>query len=472
MTKTFILLIAHFLWKDCVSGLEIRLTDQLGISSVTGPGGGYIEVFNNGYWSPICSDNWEDTGAQVLCRMLGYSTSSTYIYGSWTTRMYNISCTGTESSLKECMDSISYRYYPYADLAYVRCGSGHTTSMDTQSTGLGLRLVGAANPYEGRVEIFALNQWMSIYAPNNTWSDKEAAVVCRTLGLSTDGSKGFKINLLNNLKCTGVEKSLDQCIYNTVDCTQGNIIYLQCGCYASGCSGNGNYCDIMRNSCVTACPPGSYVSGSRCYLCAVGYYQPLQHQWYYCNECPAGTYQNRTGQTVCTACPSGSYQAKLGQASCDICPPGTYQNQIGQSSCNPCPAGTYQYWSGQTSCLACDMGTYQNSSGELVCLLCGKDMITNRAGSNSYSECHDEFLAEQGDSISQPQMSLVIMGGYLMIGISIVNIIVCIVVMKRTCQKSGTPTTRISKPSSQVRRRNTYVSENPSEEQYEECERH
>ncbi|KAL3847865.1 hypothetical protein ACJMK2_018756 [Sinanodonta woodiana] len=459
MNKLVVLIIACFLLEDCVSVLEIRLVDTLGGSSVTSPGRGYVEAFNNGYWTPICGDNWEYTGAQVLCRILGYSTSASYTYGSNNLLMYNISCTGNERSLKECKNGVGYGYYPYYEQAYVRCGSGNTPSMETTQQGLGLRLVGAANPYEGRVEIFALNQWRNIYASNNTWSDKEAAVVCRTLGLSTDGSKGFKISLLNNVKCTGVEQSVDQCVYNTVDCKQSNVVYLECGCYASGCSGSGNYCDIVRNTCVTACQPGSYASGSRCYLCGLGSYQPLQHQ-YYCNQCPAGTFQNRTGQAACIACPSGSYQANAGKTSCDMCLPGTYQNQIGQSSCNRCPAGTFQYLLGQTSCHTCGLGTYQNSSGESVCLYCGTDKTTDRSGSESYSDCYDEYPAEQNARISQPQMNLVIIGGSLMIGIAFVNIIVCIVVLKCTCIKAGTTATRISKTSVPVRRSNSYVTEN------------
>ncbi|KAK3584692.1 hypothetical protein CHS0354_021361 [Potamilus streckersoni] len=467
MKKYFILIFSCFLLEDCVSGLEIRLTNQLGLASGSSPLYGYVESLINGIWTPICADGWQN-GSQVICRMLGYATSSYSLSSSYRTCIYNISCTGTERSLEECMNGIGYQSSPYSELAYVRCGSGNKTSSDRNLTGLGVRLVGAANTYEGIVQLFAGNQWMNIYAPNNTWSDKEAAVVCRTMGFSTSDNKGFKLNLLNNMRCSGQETSLNQCVYNTVDCRQGNVVSIRCGCYASGC--NFGYCNIAGNRCVSACLPGSYYTGY-CEPCSVGMYQPLQHQ-YSCYLCPSGTYQSSPGQTACIACPSGTYQAKAGQTSCDICLPGTYQNQLGQTSCNPCPAGTYQYWSGQKSCIACDFGTYQNYSGQVVCLHCGKGKTTDRPGSDTYSECHDEQLTEQDDHINHQQRNMVIMGGSLMIVIAVVNIVVCIFILKRTCLKAGTLTTRISKLSLTMRRTNEYVSENPGEEQYEVCERH
>ena len=71
---------------------------------------GRIEVLYKGQWGTICSDNWDDVDAKVVCRQLGYS-------GGWAAKdgmtgkgvgmvwLTNINCTGTETSIKDCEHS-------------------------------------------------------------------------------------------------------------------------------------------------------------------------------------------------------------------------------------------------------------------------------------------------------------------------------------------------------------------------------
>ena len=67
-----------------------------------------------------------------------------------------------------------------------------------------------------------------------------------------------------------------------------------------------------------------------------------------CINCPAGKYQNLTGQLSCKVCPAGSY-CPSGSVEPKPCLPGQYQNATGQGSCKSCPAGQVSN-SGATFC--------------------------------------------------------------------------------------------------------------------------
>ena len=84
----------------------------------TGNNTGFVELYSLGQWVPICPYFWDILDASVVCRELGYLTVvSTTVkirynyqysyYRGFTT--YTYSCTGDESTLKQC--STSYRRY-------------------------------------------------------------------------------------------------------------------------------------------------------------------------------------------------------------------------------------------------------------------------------------------------------------------------------------------------------------------------
>ncbi len=59
----------------------------------------------------------------------------------------------------------------------------------------------------------------------------------------------------------------------------------------------------MLGDCVSTCPAGTRISGSRCMECPAG--QSSSAGSTTCTQCPAGTYAPRTGST-CRACPAGT----------------------------------------------------------------------------------------------------------------------------------------------------------------------
>ena len=80
-----------------------------------------------------------------------------------------------------------------------------------------VRLVGGKDDSQGRVEVYNNGKWGTIC--NDSWSDNDAIVVCRSLGF-IDGAISRSISrfgpgsgeiLLNNVACLGTESRLQDC---------------------------------------------------------------------------------------------------------------------------------------------------------------------------------------------------------------------------------------------------------------------
>ncbi|XP_062569350.1 neurotrypsin-like, partial [Saccostrea cucullata] len=69
---------------------------------------GRVEIFINGEWGTICENYWSDTNAEVVCKSLGYSRTSTAhrraYFGPGTGRVWldRVQCQGTEPSIFDC----------------------------------------------------------------------------------------------------------------------------------------------------------------------------------------------------------------------------------------------------------------------------------------------------------------------------------------------------------------------------------
>lgn len=113
------------------------------------------------------------------------------------------------------------------------------------------------------------------------------------------------------------------------------------------------------------CNAGKYSSGSVCFNCLKGTYQPDAGATS-CFQCNRGTYQSIDGSTSCLSCNAGSFQANVGQANCLACGIGTYQPDGQGTMCEKCPANqstflpsTYSYSiSGGTTCSLCPKSFY------------------------------------------------------------------------------------------------------------------
>ncbi|XP_045410655.1 neurotrypsin-like [Lemur catta] len=152
------------------------------------------------------------------CHRYGKQTSANHFPESmgpiW---LDDVTCSGKETSFLDC----SRKPWGRHDCGHrkdvgVACypgSEGHRLSL-----GFPLRLVYGENKKEGCMEVFIHGQWGTIC--DDGWSDKDAAVVCRQLGFKGPArargvayfGEGAGPIHVDNVKCTGHERSLADCI--------------------------------------------------------------------------------------------------------------------------------------------------------------------------------------------------------------------------------------------------------------------
>ncbi|KFP43217.1 Neurotrypsin, partial [Chlamydotis macqueenii] len=252
------------------------LTDgALRLTSGKGGHEGRLEVYHTGQWGTICDDGWTELNTQVVCRQLGFkygkSTSESHSEGSsgpiW---LDDVSCSGKETNLLQCsrrewgkhdcnhQEDVRLICHPDNDSHKLSLVFQNNTSFQQKMktvyltfptifligkwtktlllpftsqhlkknpvsslnlfSGPPIRLMDGENKKEGRVEIFINGQWGTIC--DDGWSDKDAAVVCRQLGYKGPArartmayfGEGKGPIHVDNVKCTGNERSLADCI--------------------------------------------------------------------------------------------------------------------------------------------------------------------------------------------------------------------------------------------------------------------
>ena len=69
---------------------------------------GRVEVYYSGSWGTVCDHDWDIKDADVVCRMLEYSSAAAAVHrsyfgeGSGFVLLDNVNCSGSESSLSSC----------------------------------------------------------------------------------------------------------------------------------------------------------------------------------------------------------------------------------------------------------------------------------------------------------------------------------------------------------------------------------
>ena len=93
-----------------------------------------------------------------------------------------VRCQGDESYLTEC------EHDPYFSINDRTCTHARdaTVVCNELTVSVPVRLVGGNGSLEGRVEVYHSDVWGSVC--DDYWSNADAKVVCRMLGLGTDGA--------------------------------------------------------------------------------------------------------------------------------------------------------------------------------------------------------------------------------------------------------------------------------------------
>ncbi|XP_072027028.1 neurotrypsin-like [Amphiura filiformis] len=80
----------------------VRLVDSAGVVGDNGR----VEILDNNKWKRVCSNNWDDGDATVVCRQLAYpvvdATTIPISFGAVLDGLLSVECLGTESHVNDC----------------------------------------------------------------------------------------------------------------------------------------------------------------------------------------------------------------------------------------------------------------------------------------------------------------------------------------------------------------------------------
>eukprot|EP00731_Ephydatia_muelleri_P031789 Em0023g296a len=199
---------------------------------------GRVEICYNQTFGTICDDFWNELDAAVVCRQLNLTTTGAVAvprsyFGAGNGQIFldNVKCVGTEGSVLQCQHNPIGMHNCYSnEIAGVICGG---TCIDGQIRLIvgpdALSFYQSGNPSalyldsdldqlsRGRVEVCLGGQFGTVCS--QTWSNKDASVVCRSLGYSPYGAlnvmDAFGENslpfVLGGVNCSGSEHGLQDC---------------------------------------------------------------------------------------------------------------------------------------------------------------------------------------------------------------------------------------------------------------------
>ena len=184
----------------------------IGVRLVGGisPQEGRLEVDHNNIWGTVCDDGFDDAAAKVVCHMLGYGYFGHFLsnaYGADPNKpmwLDDVRCNGTEGNISDCR----HRGWGIHD-----CNKEEVVSVSC----ITVRLVGGADPREGRLEVRYKGTWGTVCGDHFDYS--AARVVCYMLGhrrmtgrfVGNHYGAGSGKIWLDAIRCDGTERHISQC---------------------------------------------------------------------------------------------------------------------------------------------------------------------------------------------------------------------------------------------------------------------
>uniref|UniRef100_A0A8C8CC44 Lysyl oxidase homolog n=1 Tax=Oncorhynchus tshawytscha TaxID=74940 RepID=A0A8C8CC44_ONCTS len=248
-------------WALCQAQLDTKLPPGTPIIQLRLAGDkhkhyeGRVEVYYNGEWGTVCDDDFSIHAANVVCRELGYveavswSPSSKYGKGEGRIWLDNVHCSGLERTLAQCeSNGFGVSDCKHSEDVGVVCSQRRIAGFKFISTLTNnveqplVRLRGGANIGEGRVEVLKNGEWGTVC--DDSWNLEAATVVCRELGFGSakEALAGGKLGQgmgpvhMNEVKCSGFEKSLTECYFNrdALGCSHEEDAAVRCNVPAMG----------------------------------------------------------------------------------------------------------------------------------------------------------------------------------------------------------------------------------------------
>ncbi|CAI8055637.1 Deleted in malignant brain tumors 1 protein [Geodia barretti] len=210
----------------CCNGTICTVSDaSTGIRLVDGnETSGLVEVLRYCEWRSVCDDYWTDHDAKVACRQLGLLP---YAAGSYRRGKFendeevqywldDVQCKGDELSLFDC---------PHKDTH--NCGRRERAGVHCLGKDdVAICLVENTTLYSGIIDLKIRNESRSVC--HDQWTDEDAQVACKSMGLPFTGAKkeidgrfepGEEVTYwLSQVNCQGDEESLLACMH----CGVGN----------------------------------------------------------------------------------------------------------------------------------------------------------------------------------------------------------------------------------------------------------
>ncbi|KAL3854706.1 hypothetical protein ACJMK2_013964, partial [Sinanodonta woodiana] len=218
----------------CINDLNLSGNVEVRLTGFGRPWAGIVEIRFAGVWGTICDDLFGVREAGVICRMLGYSANATVWTGISSSNtgpiwLDDVNCIGTETNIANCRHRVfGQNDCSHSEDASVFCQGGVTP--------FNVRLVNGNDAYNGRVEVNINGVWGTVC--DDSFSNVDAMVVCRQLGLPTSGAialgnahfgQGSGPIHIDDVGCQGSEPTLAACMYaNISDCTHAEDVGVQC----------------------------------------------------------------------------------------------------------------------------------------------------------------------------------------------------------------------------------------------------